>query len=225
MLKEFEDKIGYHFRGKNLLTTALCHSSYANENKGMTHNERLEFLGDAVLELCSSHFLFVHFPEEAEGALSKHRAAVVCEASLADLARRIGLDKELLLGKGEEKNGGRERDSLVSDAFEALIGAIYLDGGFEPARAFIERFVMAPLAGKPVLFDAKTRLQELLQTEGEVEIAYRLLEESGPEHEKVFHVAVLAEGKQLGPGKGLNKKQAEQAAAQAALEKLQGKEK
>ena len=107
MLKEFEDKIGYHFRGKNLLTTALCHSSYANENKGMTHNERLEFLGDAVLELCSSHFLFVHSPEEAEGALSKHRAAVVCETSLADLARRIGLDKELLLGKGEEKNGGR----------------------------------------------------------------------------------------------------------------------
>ena len=219
----FENRIGYHFHCAELLKTALCHSSYANENKGMTHNERLEFLGDAVLELCSSHFLFRHFPDEAEGALSRHRAAIVCEASLAVCARRIGLDRELLLGRGEEKNGGRERDSLVSDAFEALIGAIYLDGGFEAARTFIDRFVMDPMAEKPVLFDAKTRLQELLQTDGEVEISYPVLEENGPEHERSFTAAVCLNGRPLGVGSGPSKKQAEQAAAAAALENMREK--
>ena len=223
MFEGFENRIGFHFRQKELLKTALCHSSYANENKGMTHNERLEFLGDAVLELCSSRFLFDRFPAEAEGALSKHRAAIVCETSLAVCARAIGLDRELLLGKGEEKNGGRERDSLISDAFEAVIGAIYLDGGFEQAEAFVRRFVMLPMAERPVTFDAKTALQELLQTDGDIAIVYTLLEESGPDHDRHFRVAVRADGTWLGEGSGASKKQAEQAAASAALEKLRKK--
>ena len=221
MRHELENRIGYHFQDPELLTTALCHSSYANEKKGMTHNERLEFLGDAVLELISSHFLFVHFPQEAEGALSKHRASIVCEASLAACARRIGLDQALLLGKGEEKTGGRERDSLLADAFEALIGAVYLDGGFPAARDFVSVFVMDVLAEKPVESDAKTRLQELLQSDGDVEITYPLLEEFGPDHEKQFKVAVCIAGKQAGVGTGFSKKQAEQAAAAAALKDRQ----
>lgn len=223
MLEGFEERIGYRFRDRTLLVTALCHSSYANENRHLTHNERLEFLGDAVLELCSSRFLFERFPEEAEGALSKHRAAIVCEASLAVCARAIGLDREVLLGKGEEKGGGRERDSLLSDALEAVIGAIYLDGGLEPAEAFIERFVMLPMAVHPVTFDAKTKLQELLQADGDIAIVYSLLEESGPDHDKRFCSSVSAAGRELGRGSGASKKQAEQAAALAALEKLREK--
>ncbi len=219
----FEDTIGYHFTRKEYLVNALCHSSYANENKGMVHNERLEFLGDAVLELCSSHYLFDHFPQEAEGALSRHRAALVCESSLAACARTIGLDQQILLGKGEEKSGGRERDSLISDAFEALIGAMYLDGGFEAARDFVDRFVMEPLADHPVAFDAKTHLQELLQVHGDIAISYTLLDESGPDHDRHFSVMVTADGRKLGIGSGPSKKQAEQAAAAAALEQLQGK--
>ena len=225
MFDAFENRIGYHFQTFGLLKTALTHSSYANENRGLPHNERLEFLGDAVLDLCSAHFLFGHYPEEAEGGLSKHQAAIVCEASLAECARRIGLDRELLLGKGEEKSGGRSRDSLVSDAFEAVIGAIYLDGGFEAARDFIDRFVMEPMGPKPVLFDAKTRLQELLQAGGEVEISYRVLEETGPEHEKSFTASVSMNGERLGVGSGSSKKQAEQAAAAAALVNMQEKAK
>ena len=223
MFDAFENRIGYHFQRPGLLETALTHSSYANENRGLPHNERLEFLGDAVLDLCSAHYLFGHFPAEAEGALSKHQAALVCEASLAECARQIGLDRELLLGKGEEKSGGRCRDSLLSDAFEAVIGAIYLDGGFEPARDFIDRFVMEPMAAKPVLFDAKTQLQELLQADGEVEISYRVLEEAGPDHEKSFTASVNMNGEQLGTGSGSSKKQAEQAAAAAALKYLREK--
>lgn len=223
MFECFEDRIAYHFQDKALLKTALCHSSYANENRGVTHNERLEFLGDAVLELSASRFLFDHFPEEAEGALSRHRAAIVCEASLACCARKIGLDKELLLGRGEEKNGGRERDSLISDAFEALIGAIYLDGGFEKADLFIDRFVMQPMAEHPVTYDAKTHLQEILQADGDIAIVYTTVAESGPDHDKVFQVTVSADGTVLGRGDGASKKQAEQAAALAALKRLQEK--
>ena len=216
-MKELESLIGYSFHDPSLLEAALCHSSYANEHREMTDNERLEFLGDAVLELCSTHYLYDRFPGEAEGPLSRQRAAIVCESSLAACARKLSLGRYLLLGKGEEKIGGRERDSLLSDAFEAVIGAVYLDGGLEEARRFVVKQVMEEMTENPVYYDAKTRLQEWLQENGDISIVYRLTEEEGPEHEKLFTAEVSAGGRLLGRGKGHSKKQAEQAAALEAL--------
>ncbi len=216
-MKELERLIGYSFHDPSLLESALCHSSYANEHRDRKDNERLEFLGDAVLELSATHYLYSRYPWEAEGPLSRQRASIVCESSLAACARKICLGQYLLLGKGEEKGGGRERDSLLSDAFEAVIGAIYLDGGFEEARRFVVRQVMEEMAENPVYYDAKTRLQEWLQENGEISIIYRLTEEEGPGNEKVFAAEVSADGRVLGRGKGHSKKQAEQAAALEAL--------
>ena len=219
-VKELEAGIGYSFADPVLLETALTHSSWAHEHQSRQDNERLEFLGDAVLELCSSHWLFGHFPKEAEGTLSRKRSAIVCEASLAACARRIGLGKHLLLGNGEQKSGGRDRDSLLSDAFEAVIGAVYLDGGFEAARDFVYAFVMSGAEHGPAAVDAKTVLQELLQKDGEIAIVYRQTDMSGPDHDRQFTVVVEADGKLLGEGTGRSKKQAEQAAASMALKKL-----
>ena len=220
-MNHLESAIGYQFRDPELLKTALRHSSYANEHRGLPDNERLEFLGDAVLELSSSHYLYTRHPEDAEGDLSKKRSSLVCEASLAACARRIGLGDELMLGRGEEKSGGRTRDSLLSDAFEAVIGAIYLDGGFEAARLFVYNHVMREREDSPAVYDAKTILQEVLQKDGEISIVYRQKESSGPDHERLFTAEVEVNGKVFGEGSGRSKKLAEQAAALMALRKLQ----
>ena len=222
MLKQLQSVIGYDFRNEALLSCAMVHSSYANEHArdAAECNERLEFLGDAALELASSRYLYEQFPEEPEGSLSRRRASIVCEPSLAACARSLDLGKYLLLGKGEEKNGGRERDSLLSDAFEALIGAIFLDGGFSPAERFVRRFVMHAMTEHPVYQDAKTSLQEKAQSLGE-DVEYVLLAEEGPDHNKCFTVELRLGGVPLGQGTGHNKKLAEQMAAAEALRKLE----
>lgn len=215
-----ELNIGFVFQNQSLLKTALCHSSYSNENRGQAHNERLEFLGDAVLELCASEYLYRYYPRMSEGEMSRHRAQMVCETALAACARRLNLGDALYLGKGEEKSGGRNRDSLLADAMEALIGAIFLDGGLDRARHFVQNNVLNIMDHNPLTFDAKTELQEILQQQGSVSLRYRILEESGPVHEKSFRVEVLLEENPIGAGTGSSKKQAEQAAAADALVKL-----
>ena len=222
MLQQLEKAIGYEFRDKSLLSVALVHSSFSNEHKKeqIPSNERLEFLGDAALELASSRYLYEHFPDEPEGILSKRRAAIVCEPSLAKCAREIGLGSHLQLGRGEEKNNGRERDSLLSDAFEAVIGAIFLDGGFAQAEAFVIRFVMNEMTENPVYSDSKTKLQEAVQSSLADSISYELISEVGPEHNKIFTVTVKIGGEPWGSGSGHSKKAAEQEAAAAALLRL-----
>jgi ribonuclease-3 len=214
-------KIGYPFADMRLLETALNHASYANEH-GMSKfdsNERLEFLGDAVLENVISDYLYKRLPNEEEGALTRLRAHIVCERSLFRIANTFSLGGFLNLGKGEE-HGGRDRASIVSDALEALIGAIYLDGGAEAARRFImDEFgdVINEAVSGSSGGDYKTALQERLQSEGQVNIRYLVDNQEGPEHDKVFYVSVLKNGKRIGRGSGRNKKQAEQDAARNAL--------
>ena len=217
--QELEKKIGYTFQNRALLKQAVTHSSFANEQKinRQKHYERLEFLGDAVLELVSSDFLFQTHPEMPEGQLTKLRASMVCEPALAYCAKDLTLDGYIQLGKGEEATGGRYRDSIVSDVMEAVIGAIYLDGGMEPARTYIHRFILSDLENKQLFLDSKTNLQEYMQQNLKKEFHYRLVEESGPEHDKVFLVEVVMEDKVLGRGKGRTKKAAEQQAAYEAL--------
>ncbi len=221
-LKTLEERIGYEFRNKALLRQALTHSSFTNEQKiNKTNNyERLEFLGDAVLELVSSDFLFREHPEMPEGELTKMRASMVCEPSLAFCARDLELGEFIRLGKGEENTGGRNRESITSDAMEALIGAIYLDGGMRDARAFIDRFVLSDLEDKQLFYDSKSNLQELVQGRFKRELSYELLEESGPEHNKTFRVSVQMGKEVLGQGQGRTKKAAEQQAAYEALLRL-----
>ena len=217
--QELEKKIGYTFQNRALLKQAVTHSSFANEQKinRQKHYERLEFLGDAVLELVSSDFLFQTHPEMPEGQLTKLRASMVCEPALAYCAKDLTLDSYIQLGRGEEATGGRYRDSIVSDVMEAVIGAIYLDGGMEPARTYIHRFILSDLENKQLFLDSKTNLQEYMQQNLKKEFHYRLVEESGPEHDKVFLVEVVMEEKVLGRGKGRTKKAAEQQAAYEAL--------
>ena len=221
-LKELEKELGYQFRDINLLKQAVTHSSYSNEkNMGkLGCNERLEFLGDAVLEVISSEFLYQKFPILQEGELTKKRASMVCEPSLAMCARDIGLGNYLLLGKGEEATGGRLRDSVTSDALEALIGAVYLDGGFTSAKEFIHRFVLTDLEDKKLFYDSKTILQEMVQAQKSGEISYGLIREEGPDHSKSFFVEVRIGGKSFGEGRGRSKKAAEQQAAYEAILKL-----
>ncbi len=218
-LEELEKRIGYRFKDKSLLKQALTHSSFTNEQKinKFKHYERLEFLGDAVLELVSSEFLFKEYPQLQEGQLTKLRASMVCEPALAFCARDIELGKFMLLGKGEESTGGRERDSLTSDVMEAVIGAIFLDGGMERAKEHIYRFVLSDLENKQLFYDSKTNLQEYLQGTLKKEFHYDLVEESGPEHDKLFKVEVVVDGAVLGRGQGRTKKAAEQQAAYKAL--------
>lgn len=221
-VKELEQKIGYVFKDKSLIERALMHSSYTNEKhlKKYECNERLEFLGDAVLELVSSAYLFNEFPKASEGELTKTRASMVCEPSLAMCARDIGLGDYLLLGKGEEATGGRKRDSITSDAMEALIGAIYLDGGFTNAKEFIHKFILSDLEDKKLFFDSKTILQEIVQAKGKEAVNYRLTGEDGPDHNKVFSVNAEIGGVSYGSGKGRSKKAAEQEAAYRAILRL-----
>ena len=208
---------------------ALTHRSYFNEHRGERprNNERLEFLGDAVLELVSSEFLYHMKPEQPEGQMTRMRASIVCEPTLAFCTQTLKLGEYLYLGRGEETTGGRFRDSIISDAMEALIGAIYLDGGFEKAKEFIHRFVLEDLEHKAVFYDAKSLLQVEAQKSG-ADVHYVLTGESGPEHDKTFSVEVYQGAKLLGRGNGHNKKKAEQQAAYEALlrlQKKQGKEK
>jgi len=225
-LKELGKKIGYTFREPALLKQALMHSSYTNEKHLPKYqcNERLEFLGDAVLELVSSEYLYLNSPHTPEGELTKTRASMVCEPSLALCARDIGLGDYLLLGKGEEATGGRHRDSVTSDAMEALIGAVYLDGGFTSAKEFIHRFVLTDLEDKKLFYDSKTILQEMVQGMKAGSISYRLTGEEGPDHDKSFYVEVLIGDRAYGDGKGRTKKAAEQQAAYRAILKLRKKE-
>ena len=219
-LKALENRIGYEFRNRNLLILALTHSSYANEKKlGKAGcNERLEFLGDAVLELISSDFLYKKFTQIPEGELTKKRASLVCEPSLAYCARDFGLPQYLLLGKGEDMTGGRNRDSIVSDATEALLGAIYLDGGFASAKEFVHRFIMTDIEHKKLFYDSKTILQEQVQKNWhDGEISYVLTGEEGPDHDKTFLVDLYVAGEKKSSGKGRTKKAAEQDAAYRCL--------
>ena len=224
-LEEIQHKIGYQFHNKELLKSALMHSSYTNEMHLPKYrcNERLEFLGDAVLELISSEFLFFNNQKTQEGELTRMRASVVCEPSLAFCAREIGLGDYLLLGKGEEVTGGRKRDSVTSDALEALIGAIYLDGGFASAKEFILKFVLNDLEHKKLFYDSKTILQELVQAHFEEMVSYHLIKEEGPDHNKKFTVEAHVGDECYGEGTGRTKKAAEQEAAYHAILKLHEK--
>lgn len=222
-MKELEAAIGYHFKDQSLPQTALAHSSYANEvlRDGLKSYERLEFLGDSILGFVTADFLYRTFPALHEGELSKLRAELVCENSLAVVARQLGLGERLLLGKGEDAGGGRQRVSIIADVVESLIAAIYLDGGFDEAKKFIYRFVLVDVQAKIAEnADYKTRLQELVQRKKDQTIVYRLVSETGPDHDKLFEVAVEINGEIAGTGCGTSKKRAEQAAARQALEKL-----
>lgn len=214
-LKKLEETIGYSFRNKRLLSHAMTHSSYANERRWEKTrcNERLEFLGDAVLELVSSDFLFHTYGELPEGDLTKIRASLVCEPTLAFCAEQIELGEYLFLGKGEEATGGRMRHSVVSDGMEALIGAIYLDGGFANAKEFILRFILNDIEHKQLFYDSKTILQEMVQSRYEEPLTYQLLKEEGPDHNKSFEVCALIGSRKIGKGSGRTKKAAEQVAA------------
>ena len=217
-LDGFQKIIQYQFNNIGLLKNALTHSSYANEKKTGNYkdNERLEFLGDAVLELTSSEFIYTGNHDMNEGKMTRLRASIVCEPTLAMCARQIHLQEYIMLGKGEDLTGGRTRDSIISDALEALIGAIYLDGGFANAKEFIHRFVLNDLENKQLFYDSKTILQEVVQAHG-LEVEYELTGEEGPEHDKKFHVIAKAGDLFVVKGTGHTKKAAQQQAAYNAL--------
>ena len=220
-LEEFQGKIRYYFNDKELLIEALSHSSYANEKrKGRNSNERLEFLGDSVLSIVVSQYLFEHFTHLPEGELTKIRASLVCEKSLYEFAKQIDLGEHILLGKGEENTGGRERVSILADAFEAVIAAVFLDGGLEAAKRHIIKFIPKDIDDrKPVSFsDHKTILQEIIQKNPEEKVEYKLVGQSGPDHNKAFKVQVRLNSNVIGTGIGRSKKEAEQMAAKEALE-------
>ena len=222
-LTDIQQRIGYTFNDPELLTRALTHKSYANENKVLTHNERMEFLGDAVLNLIVSEFLMKTCPDSTEGDLSRLRAAVVSEPALAQIAREIGLGSHLLLGRGEEQTGGRNKASLLADCLEALIASIYLDAGKDAAQNFVLRFfeeVIKRTCTSGSTLDYKTVLQELCQERLKRLPEYRVSSETGPDHQKQFEVAVSINGQESGRGTGKSKKEAEQRAAKEALEKL-----
>lgn len=219
-----EQKIGYEFKDRTLLRQALTHSSFSNEQKinKMENYERLEFLGDAVLELLSSQFFFERYPSWKEGQLTRVRSSMVCEPALAFCARDIELQDFILLGKGEEATGGRGRDSIISDVMEAVLGAIYLDGGFDEAKRFVHRFILSDLEQKQLFYDSKSILQENVQKAGK-ELVYQLVSETGPDHDKTFVIEAFIDGECVGTGTGRNKKSAEQQAAYAVLQKMSPK--
>lgn len=225
-LSLLEEKIGYQYRNKDLLTEAVTHSSFANEQKILKSRdyERLEFLGDAVLELVSSDFLFRIHEDLPEGKLTKLRSSMVCEPALAYCARDLSLNEFIRLGKGEEQTGGRYRDSITSDVMEAVIGSLYLDGGLEAAKSFIDRFILSDLEHKILFYDAKTILQEMVQKNPDGHLNYQLLKEEGPDHEKMFEVEAQINGEAVSRGTGRTKKAAEQHAAYEAILKLRKSE-
>ncbi len=218
-IRKLMGKIGYEFNDVGLLKTAVTHTSYANEHRreNVKHNERLEFLGDAVLEVVSSEYLYKLYPNKGEGELSTLRASMVCEPSLAICARDMGLPDYLLLGKGEELMRGREKDSITSDATEAVIGAIYLDGGFEAAKKFVLEFILGDLKTEDLYRDTKTELQEIVQNFGS-HVDYELVSDEGPDHDKTFVIRAVVDGNVVGTGSGRTKKQASKNAAKAGVE-------
>jgi len=225
-MKNLQENLKYNFKNISLLENALTHSSYANEARnGVKSNERLEFLGDSVLSIAVSDYIFKEFCNIPEGELTKLRASLVCEKSLCSFARVLNLGEYLKLGKGEDKGGGRERDSILADAFEAVLAAIYLDGGMENARNLVLRFILPELehTNDEVFKDYKTALQEIIQRNPEESVNYILTGESGPDHDKIFEVEVRLNSNIIGKGKGKSKKSAEQMAAKQAL-KLMGEE-
>jgi len=222
-MKLLINDIGYNFKDEKLLKTALTHSSFANEHNCKSY-ERLEFLGDSILSFVISSSIYKNFPDLPEGELSKLRASIVCERSLEECSKKLNVGKYLILSKGEETTGGRERASILADVFEAILGAIFLDGGIEPARDFINKYlsdaVIESHSGKGVFKDYKTVLQEIVQqNEGSVE--YFEVKEEGPEHNKIFTVGIKYMGSDLSYGSGRNKKEAQQNAAKEAIKKLQ----
>ena len=222
--EELEKKIKYSFKNSNILEIALTHSSYSNEAKGnLKNNERLEFLGDSVISLIVANHLFEIFPEEAEGELTKVRAFFVCDNSLSKFAEKINLGEYLKIGKGEEQAGGRKRPSILEDAFEALVGALYLDGGFAVAKNFVLGFLPKQIDIKKIesLTDYKTKLQEIIQKEKQnLNVEYVLAKETGPDHNKSFKINLNVNKKTIGSGSGKSKKRAEQNAAKNALKNL-----
>ncbi|MDR7865407.1 MAG: ribonuclease III [Sporomusaceae bacterium] len=224
-LDDLGHKLGQTFADPDLLKQALIHTSYANERKtgSLAHNQRLEFLGDAVLDLVISEHLYRRFADLPEGELTKARAAVVCEPTLARRAKELGIGRHLLLGRGEAASGGRERDSILADAFEAIVGAVYLDRGFAAASDCVLTLLageLDALAGGDFGRDHKTILQEIAQKNGDTRISYEVIGESGPDHSKTFTVAVSVNDVRLGTGTGRSKKEAEQSAAGRAVEQL-----
>ena len=223
MIKDLETAIGYQFHNISLLQNALTHSSYANErwHNSLLSNERLEFLGDSVLGMLVAEYLFRSFPNRPEGELTRMRADMVCEKTLASAANRIGLGDHLLLGHGEEQGGGRSRESILADAMESVIAACFLDGGIAAALRIVQQFILVEV---PVTrlhnADYKTQLQELVQQKKNQTLSYALVGESGPDHDKQFEVEVSLNGKVVGKGTGRSKKRAEQDAARTAIEKL-----
>ena len=223
MISDLESAIGYRFENISLLQNALAHSSYANErwHNSLMSNERLEFLGDSILGMTVADYLYRTFPDRPEGELTRMRADMVCEKTLAAVANRIGLGQHLLLGHGEEQGGGRKRESILADAVESVIAACYLDGGVEPAAAFIRQFILCDVPVKKLHnVDYKTTLQELVQQKKNQVLAYTLVGESGPDHDKQFVVKVSLNDKVVGKGSGRSKKKAEQDAARVAIENL-----
>ena len=223
-MRHLEETLGYTFHDRSLLENALTHSSYANENrfKGCQSNERLEFLGDSVLGMVTADYLFRAHPDLPEGDLTRTRAALVCEESLVVVAEELGLGAYLHLGRGEEAGGGRQRPSIRADAVEAVLAAVYLDGGIGSARKIIQKYILSrEVAGLTKPRDHKTALQELVQRESGQVLRYRLVREEGPDHDKRFFVEVDLNGSPVGTGSGRSKKEAEQMAAKAAIERLE----
>jgi len=225
LLKQFEKNLGYGFKKREHLKRALTHKSYANEQHmpSTEHNERYEYLGDAVLELTVSHILMEHFPTHPEGELSKLRAAVVNESELAKMARSMDLGDYLFLGKGEDRTGGRDKPSLLSDAYEAVLGAIYLDRGFDKVNSVVKKHfikILKEVGGVGFVKDYKTRLQEIAQGRFKIMPKYKIANSTGPDHKKIFEVNLYIKDELVGIGKGASKKAAEQDAARQALEKI-----
>lgn len=223
-LKELQIAIGYAFNDAALLNTALTHSSYvANRTEKLEHYERLEFLGDSILSLIISQYIYKHCTEMAEGQLTRIRASIVCESSLYEAAEKINLGKYLLISKGEELTGGRSRASILADAFEALIAAIYLDGGINKAKSFVlgalKDIIKRGIQSK-IITDYKSFFQEYIQKSSQAKISYKLLSEEGPAHNRIFEMALMLDDETIGTGSGNSKKEAQQAAAKNAMEKL-----
>ena len=223
-IKNLEEKLGLEFNNKSLLIEAITHSSYTNQNKNKKHNERLEFLGDSVLQLCISEFLYKNYNEKTEGELTRTRALIVCENSLYEVANNLNLGCYIYMSKGEELTGGRYRTSILADCVEAIIASIYLDKGIEAAKQFIfNNFIriIEKAINNEIVLDYKTRLQETLQQKGETSITYNLINFEGPPHRRIFYTEVIIDKIVSGKGSGYSKKESEQNAAKEALEKLE----
>lgn len=220
--KEIEKNIQYEFNDKMLIKQAMSHSSFINEMKlkGMESYERLEFLGDAVLELISSEYLFEHYADMPEGKLTKLRASIVCEYTLSSVSKMLHFGDYVLLSRGEEQTGGRMRSSILCDLFESVLGAVYLDGGMDAAKKYVYTFLMTDLENKQLFYDAKTMLQEMVQKDGKGIVTYELLEEKGPDHNKTFVTEALVDGIRIAKGEGTSKKNAQQMAAYKAILKI-----